>query len=42
VVGTVAVAVVVAAYATTLLPRTLLPPFNEGTLVLSLQYNPGI
>jgi CzcA family heavy metal efflux pump len=42
VVGTVAVAVIVAAYATTLLPRTLLPPFNEGTLVLSLQYNPGI
>jgi HME family heavy-metal exporter len=42
VVGTVAVAVVVATYATTLLPRTLLPPFNEGTLVLSLQYNPGI
>jgi CzcA family heavy metal efflux pump len=42
VVGTVAVAVVVAGYATTLLSRTFLPPFNEGTLVLSLQYNPGI
>jgi heavy-metal exporter, HME family len=25
-----------------LLPRSFLPPFNEGTLVLSLQYNPGI
>jgi HME family heavy-metal exporter len=25
-----------------LLPRTFLPPFNEGTLVLALQYNPGI
>ena len=24
------------------LPRSFLPPFNEGTLVLSLQYNPGI
>jgi HME family heavy-metal exporter len=42
VVATVAVAFAVAGYATTLLPRALLPPFNEGTLVLSLQYNPGI
>jgi HME family heavy-metal exporter len=42
VVGTVAIAVVVAGYAATLLPRSFLPPFNEGTLVLSLQYNPGI
>jgi heavy-metal exporter, HME family len=42
VVGTVAFAVLVAGYATTLLSRALLPPFNEGTLVLSLQYNPGI
>jgi heavy-metal exporter, HME family len=42
VVGTVAAAVLLAGYAATLLPRTLLPPFNEGTLVLSLQYNPGI
>src|SRR5436190_15482669 len=42
VVGTVAAAFAVAGYATMLLPRALLPPFNEGTLVLSLQYNPGI
>lgn len=42
VLGTVAAAVVVAGYAATLLPRSFLPPFNEGTLVLSLQYNPGI
>jgi HME family heavy-metal exporter len=42
VIGTVAIAVVVAAYAATLLSRAFLPPFNEGTLVLSLQYNPGI
>ncbi len=41
VVGTVAVAFAVAGYATTLLPRALLPPFNEGTLDVSLQYNPG-
>jgi heavy-metal exporter, HME family len=37
-----ALAVAVAAYATTLLPRSFLPPFNEGTLTISLQYNPGI
>ena len=42
VVATVAAAFAVAGYATMLLPRALLPPFNEGTLVLSLQYNPGI
>lgn len=42
VVGAVAIAVVIAGYAATLLPRSFLPPFNEGTLVLSLQYNPGI
>jgi HME family heavy-metal exporter len=40
--GVVALAVCVAGYAATLLPRSFLPPFNEGTLVLSLQYNPGI
>ena len=39
---TVALAVAVSGYAATLLPRTFLPPFNEGTLVLSLTYNPGI
>jgi CzcA family heavy metal efflux pump len=42
VLGTVAIAVLVAGCAATLLPRSFLPPFNEGTLVLSLQYNPGI
>jgi len=39
---TVALAVGVAAYAATLLPRAFLPPFNEGTLTISLAYNPGI
>ena len=24
------------------LPRTFLPPFNEGTILVNLQYNPGI
>src|SRR5262245_35749444 len=42
VIGTVVIAVVAAGYAATLLSRAFLPPFNEGTLVLSLQYNPGI
>jgi heavy-metal exporter, HME family len=37
-----AIAVVVAASAAVLLPRTFLPPFVEGTLDVSLQYNPGI
>lgn len=41
-IGAVAVAVVAAHYATTVLPRAFLPPFNEGTLVISLQYAPGI
>ena len=26
----------------TLLPRAFLPPFNEGTLLVGMQYNPGI
>lgn len=42
VLGAVAIAVLVAGYAAMFLPRSFLPPFNEGTLVLSLQYNPGI
>ena len=42
VIAAVAVAVVGAGYAAALLPRAFLPPFNEGTLVLSVQYNPGI
>ncbi len=32
----------VAAYAATLLPRTFLPAFNEGTLTISALYNPGL
>jgi HME family heavy-metal exporter len=35
-------AVAIAAGVALLLPRTFLPPFNEGTLDVSLQYNPGI
>ncbi|OPH82883.1 efflux RND transporter permease subunit [Nitrobacter vulgaris] len=42
VLGAVSIAVLVAGYAAVMLPRRFLPPFNEGTLVLSLQYNPGI
>ncbi|MEQ1943877.1 efflux RND transporter permease subunit [Mesorhizobium sp. VNQ89] len=40
--ATVALCVGAAAYAATLLPRAFLPPFNEGTLTISLAYNPGI
>src|SRR5262245_39479428 len=42
VLGTVAVAIVAAAYAATVLPRSFLPPFNEGTLDVAVQFNPGI
>ena len=42
VVGAIAVAVVLAGIGAVLLPRAFLPPFNEGTLLINLQYNPGI
>jgi CzcA family heavy metal efflux pump len=35
-------AVAASGFAAMVLPRSFLPPFNEGTLVLSLQYTPGI
>ncbi len=35
-------AVIVAGASATMLPRSFLPPFNEGTLTISLQFNPGI
>jgi heavy-metal exporter, HME family len=39
---TAAVAVVAVTGVAAVLPRTFLPPFAEGTLDVSLQYNPGI
>ncbi|HEV2565305.1 MAG TPA: efflux RND transporter permease subunit [Microvirga sp.] len=39
---TILLGVGLAAYGATLLPRAFLPPFNEGTLTISLAYNPGI
>ncbi|MEM5427991.1 efflux RND transporter permease subunit [Cupriavidus oxalaticus] len=36
-----AAAVVLAAATVPLLPRAFLPPFNEGSLVMSLMFNPG-
>jgi len=41
-ISAIAVAVVASAYAATLLPRSFLPPFNEGTLTISTLFNPGI
>jgi heavy-metal exporter, HME family len=38
----VVVAVLIAAWAVTLLPRAFLPPFNEGTLTISTLFQPGI
>jgi HME family heavy-metal exporter len=38
----VAASVLAAAFAAFLLPRAFLPPFNEGTLVVNVQFNPGI
>ncbi|WP_354686784.1 efflux RND transporter permease subunit [Cupriavidus necator] len=39
--ATAAAAVVVAAATVPLLPRAFLPAFNEGSLVMSLMFNPG-
>jgi HME family heavy-metal exporter len=38
----VAAGVLAAGIGATLLPRAFLPPFNEGTILVQLQYNPGI
>ena len=38
----VAVSVLTAGFSAYLLPRAFLPQFNEGTILLNLQYNPGI
>jgi Cu/Ag efflux pump CusA len=35
-------AVIAAVVGATLLPRAFLPPFNEGTLTISMLFNPGI
>ncbi|MDP2119151.1 MAG: efflux RND transporter permease subunit [Hoeflea sp.] len=37
-----AAAVLIAVGAATLLPRTFLPPFNEGTFTISMLFTPGI
>lgn len=42
VVGGIVAGVIAAAVFATQLPRVFLPPFNEGTLLVSVVYNPGI
>ncbi len=42
VIGTALAAVVVTGLAASALPRSFLPSFNEGTLTISLTFNPGI
>ena len=40
--GALAIAVIAAGAGAYFLPRAFLPPFNEGTILVNLQYNPGI
>jgi len=40
--STVAIGVVLAVIGAINLPRAFLPPFNEGTILINVQYNPGI
>ena len=42
IISLVAAGVVLALLGAVSLPRAFLPPFNEGTLVVNLQFNPGI
>lgn len=42
IIAVIAVAVAIAGIAATALPRAFLPSFNEGTLTISMTFNPGI
>ena len=42
IIATIAVAVLIAGAAASALPRAFLPSFNEGTLTISMTFNPGI
>ncbi|MEQ1731305.1 MAG: efflux RND transporter permease subunit, partial [Vicinamibacterales bacterium] len=41
-ISTIALAVIAAGVGAWQLPRSFLPPFNEGTLLVGMQYDPGI
>ncbi|CEJ13053.1 Cobalt-zinc-cadmium resistance protein CzcA [bacterium YEK0313] len=41
-IASVVLAVTVAGFAAIQLPRAFLPPFNEGTFTITMQFNPGI
>ena len=42
VISVISVGVILAGIGAIFLPRAFLPPFNEGTLLVNLQFNPGI
>ena len=42
IIATIAAAVLIAGVAASALPRAFLPSFNEGTLTISMTFNPGI
>lgn len=42
IIAAVSVAVIAATVGAVFLPRAFLPPFNEGTILVNIQYNPGI
>ncbi len=42
IIALISTSVIAAVIGSVLLPRAFLPPFNEGTILVNVQYNPGI